>query len=73
MIRGVVHVGGAMVCIGSARLFGYQYVGISNMHSSRWGLYQMRQRAVASTILIKRSNSGTSQAEKCVFGIKKIQ
>ena len=38
-----VRVWSVRVCVGSARLFGNQYVGISNAKRSRWGSTPIRQ------------------------------
>ena len=35
-------VGSAMLCVGSARLFGYQHAGIGNAKYSRWGSSRMQ-------------------------------
>ena len=38
----MIHVGLVQGCVGSARLFGYQHVGIGNAEWSRWGLTQRK-------------------------------
>ena len=52
-------VGSVRLCVGSARLFGYQYVGISKAKWLLWGSKPMQRPNTSDFALTLESNEGT--------------